>query len=806
MALTTESTPPKTERPEPPEEEKALVTDYKKRIEAARKLVEKRFEQYDTNRKYVRGEVHDDGQAGLVRTNLILSTLATLLPQIYAKDPDISVSPSEAVDPSEYMKVRQFGKTAEIVLQRKLVREAKLKRRIKAQVRAAMTCEVGWLKVTYQKDIQTDPVIVNRIEDIQENLQRLEAANRSVDEAEGSEADLERANLELELKALQAKVEIVKETGFAIDKLLTESVLILDPTVRDFDDYERAAAIAQEIWFDEDTFEAQFGYSPGTKATRFRSQVPGRDANADQQQGGKDSEQGTCFYRVFEIWDKRRSTVLTWCEGEEGWCRPPFNPQRRPRRWYPFYALQFNTIDGQFYGVSDVQLLIELQDEYNTTRTNYAEHRRLSLPIRVVRQGGSLTPDDVTKIQGARSMEVVVVSGAPGTPLQDELAVLEHPPIDPAVYDTMPIRADIEEISGAGDSVRGSVLKAKTATEAEIMKEGLMSRTAERQDTIEDVITVMAEDALQVALQELSPGEVIEIAGPQAQWPAMSREQILDQVTLQVRAGSTGKPNKQRERESWTQLVPVVENSMQRVAEFEAMGRADLAEAQRQLVRETFRIFDERIDVDAFLGPAGQGNPNGQMAAQFEQAVMQLQQAMMENETLTAQVQELQMQLETVGQQAQEAGMKVQSRDAEINAKREIADADRTHQVTLEDKKFENQRALAKESFDREQAAKAAERAHAERIAQIESAKQISLKRLEVAGVAEPGEETKEEKSGAMVAQALQQIGQMMAAAMQQVAQSNERLAEVMAAPRVPVYNSQGRITEARPVLNKSVQ
>jgi hypothetical protein len=45
--------------------------------------------------------------------------------------------------------------------------------------------------------------------------------------------------------------------------------------------------------------------------------------------------------------------------------------------------------------MSDVQLLIAPQDEYNTTRTNFAERRRQHLPVRVVRMDGNLLPQDV---------------------------------------------------------------------------------------------------------------------------------------------------------------------------------------------------------------------------------------------------------------------------------------------------------------------------------------------------------------------------------------------------------------------------
>jgi len=49
------------------------------------KANEKRFQRYLTNRSYYAGSMHSDGAPGLVRTNIIFSTIATILPRVYAR-------------------------------------------------------------------------------------------------------------------------------------------------------------------------------------------------------------------------------------------------------------------------------------------------------------------------------------------------------------------------------------------------------------------------------------------------------------------------------------------------------------------------------------------------------------------------------------------------------------------------------------------------------------------------------------------------------------------------------------------------
>ncbi|MBF9685014.1 hypothetical protein, partial [Streptococcus pseudopneumoniae] len=85
----------------------------------------------------------------------------------------------------------------------------------------------------------------------------------------------------------------------------------------------------------------------------------------------------------------------------------------------------------------------------------------------------------------------------------------------------------IDQIIGGGDASRGAVLKAKTATEAEILAQGLRGRSAERQDINEDLLAEVGESALQICLRKLTLQEVQVIAGPEAVWPELTAEEVL---------------------------------------------------------------------------------------------------------------------------------------------------------------------------------------------------------------------------------------------------------------------------------------
>ena len=139
-----------TEKSEMSDQQKALCRQLSKRLERALKQQkdDKKEEKYKRYRKYVRGDVGGDDDPGLVRTNIIHSNFAAIIPQVYAKNPEIAVSPSEAAgDQAPW--VPGFCKTLQATLNRVFIKDAKLKKRAKSSIRSAMTTSIGWVKVLW---------------------------------------------------------------------------------------------------------------------------------------------------------------------------------------------------------------------------------------------------------------------------------------------------------------------------------------------------------------------------------------------------------------------------------------------------------------------------------------------------------------------------------------------------------------------------------------------------------------------------------------------------------------------------------
>jgi hypothetical protein len=185
------------------------------------------------------------------------------------------------------------------------------------------------------------------------------------------------------------------------------------------------------------------------------------------------------------------------------------------------------------------------------------------------------------------------------------------------VYDTSAVRYDWEQVTGLQDAARSSVVKPKTATEASIMQQSLSGRVSEFRDQVEDWLQELSQYAAQVLLQELSTAQVERIMGPHQtkvqnvngiqmevpekayDWPELTRDQVFEMIEMRIRAGTTGAPDKLEQQESWTKVLPLVEGLIGKIMQAQAQGQD--VEPLRNLMRETIKRFDERLDVEQFM-------------------------------------------------------------------------------------------------------------------------------------------------------------------------------------------------------------
>ncbi|MFA1686555.1 hypothetical protein ACDY99_23985 [Achromobacter dolens] len=646
--LLTASETPEPGLPTPPDD--PLAKKWAGRAARGRKHWEKLRKRIEHNRKKVAGFCWDkdpDTQEFVdPRANLIFATAQATLPNIYARNPDVSVTGTW-----RNKDVRLFCETLETVLSKQM-RMAKLKSRMKMSVLAAMTEYFGIVKMTYQRDIERDPLVMQRINDAQDNLVQLDNLIQQAEDPQSrGDAELKKRELEEQLRGLEAKSEVIRSEGLVLDRVLPEN-LIIDDGVVEFDDYPNADWMIQEVPMARGRAQGLYkvnlskakAYKPiarqmGEGKGGRGADGGGRLMSGDMQQAG-DDEEVIC---ILEIWDRTSQLVYTMADGCNFFCREPYPVDKAGQRWFPFFILPYAVLPGQFVAPCLVDLTEKLQNEYNDTRDKFAAHRELNQPGWIAAADANMKT--LKRHTDAMLGEVVLID-PDGKPLNQVIQPKQSIPVNPADYDTGPIRVDWEQVTGLQDAARSTVVQPKTATEASIMQQSLSGRTAEFRDKLEDLLQEMDECAAQILLQELSPAQVERYTGqhkmgvepdpmnpgamiqvieePAYDWPQLSRDQIFDMVEINIVAGTTGAPDKTQAQETWAKIFPMVQQLLVQIMQISAQG-GDYSPL-KALLRETLHRFDDRIDVDQFLPTpapvAAPAAPSAVPAAQAPQGAM----------------------------------------------------------------------------------------------------------------------------------------------------------------------------------------
>ena len=592
---------------EAPQEPDKLAQKWQKRIDAAKKHWKWFYDRCRYNRRltanFNKEKKADDPDFMPYRINLIESTIRGIMPNLYARNPEISIRCRRRADEAN-AKTTKFCDTLQEVLNAYLER-ADLKARGKGVVRAALTNSYGVLKVCFQRDLDTDPIIRARLQDAQDNLARIDGlASELADEDTKGHDQLEAKRMELmeTIKGYQNDPEPQTISGLVIDRVPTDQ-LIIDPTINDFSDYPMADWMCQCVPMSREYVEDMYKIKVDGAAVYTESEGDAVDRRTVMSSSAdSDNVKPEDQVLVFEIWDRRSQRVYWMCDGCPYFLREPDSPQKVGSRWFPFFLLPFDQVVDEFVAPSLVDLMEGLQEEHNKTRDTQMMHKDFCKPGYIA--GADVDEKSITRFAQAELGEITILKNTEGQDLRSLIQPKQYPPIDQALYDTSAIRQDIEQVTGMQDAMRSNVVKPKTATEAQIMQQGLSGRVAAFRDAVE------------YFLQELDENDVADVMGraPQAfdpltmqpvpteqpyEWFRLSASQLSRLIRLKIEAGSTGAPNKLQEQENWGKVVPTIMQAVQMLYQLGSQGLD--TRPFETIVTETCRRFDERIDPKAFI-------------------------------------------------------------------------------------------------------------------------------------------------------------------------------------------------------------
>ena len=432
------------------------------------------------------------------------------------------------------------------------------KKQMKQLVRRVGVCGVGYLELGYQRIMEQNPDVTSQIADMSQQIASAERIMRDLLDGELADDAPEVEELRITMRALQEQEEtILREGPLFLFPRSTE--IIFDPMCRDIDGFIGARWIATEFSLWPDKVKEIYKVDIGLRYTPYqndkRDYVLNSDASAQEgERSGKE------MARLWRVQDKQTGAVFTICDGYPDFLKEPQAPAVKLERFFTVFPLTFNDTESEKSVIpfSDVYYMLHMQDELNRARQGLREHKKANRPA-YVSVKGRLEEEDKSALSERPPNAIIELSSlAPKEKVEDLLQPVRPVGIDPNVYEVNGVFDDVLRVVGAQEANFGPVRGKNTATESAIAESSRNDVSSSNVDDLDEFLSEVVEATGQLMLLEIDAETAAKIAGPGSVWPQLTREEIVKSVYLNIKAGSSGKPNVAAELANFERGMPFV--------------------------------------------------------------------------------------------------------------------------------------------------------------------------------------------------------------------------------------------------------
>jgi hypothetical protein len=595
------------EAPQPKPARAALVKRWLTDIAAARKHWEPDFKRMRRNMEFANGKQWPGQKEEDDRfmVNLVQRVLKSTVASLYAKNPTvvmkrrkkldftiwdgkpetvmqaqqaiaaIGMDPAMQADPNAMALVQQsqalladvqqgverrqmldkIGKTLVVCTEYYLDEsEPGFKLQMKQMMRRARTTGVGYVKLDFQREMNLSETQAKSLNEQAEKLATIGRLSADLQDGEIDPYAAEAEELRLAIAALQSEPEkIVREGlvfGFPHSTRLIPSI-----STEKLMGWVGSEWVAEEILLTPDRVKEIYNVDLGKSFTAYRT-VESSPMGGETRRIADRSAGLAC---VWHVYDKTTGMQLVVCEGHPDFLREPGSPDVFIEQFFPFFAVTFNDMEdeGKLFPKSDVELLTHVQKEYNRSKESLRQHRVANRPL-YLSPNGAIEDEEVKSLTNYPAHAVIKVNGLEkGRAATDLLAPVQKIGIDPNLYETASLFDDMQRVTGNAEANLGGT-GSGTATESSIAETSRQGSIGLDSDDLDEMLTALFRACGAVLLTELDEATVKEIAGPGAVWPTLSRAEVAKEIWLEVKAGSSGRPNQAREAATFERIAPLL--------------------------------------------------------------------------------------------------------------------------------------------------------------------------------------------------------------------------------------------------------
>jgi hypothetical protein len=465
---------------------------------------------------------------------------------------------------SQHAMLDKLGRTLELLYKYNIDEQVHpFKSMMKLVVRRTVTCGVGYVKLGFERVMEQRPDMESGIADASERLATLERLSADLSDDMVDVNDKEAEQLRLLIEDMSRQSEFVAREGLTFDYPVSTNI-IPDPKTIELRHFLGADWVAEEFLLTPHEVQEIYNVDVGESFTAYhRDDVRGSDPwmmnSQSWDQSSKATEKECDFCRVWQIYCRKDGLVYEVCDGYKDFLREPASPEIYNERFYPWYTLIFNecTHEKEIFPPSDVRLMMDMQREYNRCREGLKEQRIAARPFTGV-VAGAIEEGDLKKLADREANAIIELNALqPNQDIKNLLQAYSGPGIDQNLYEVNPVYEDVLRTTGIQEANLGGTSDA-TATQSQIAEGSRMTTMGSNIDDLNDMLTLLARNGGQILLSEVSKPTVEKIVGVGCVWPEMSRQDIAQEVLLEIEAGSMGRPNAAQEVATAQRIYPLL--------------------------------------------------------------------------------------------------------------------------------------------------------------------------------------------------------------------------------------------------------
>ena len=258
------------------------------------------------------------------------------------------------------------------------------------------------------------------------------------------------------------------------------------------------------------------------------------------------------YVEIHEIRDFKRKEIKAFVPGYEEWIRPPEEDQLQVEG-LPFADFTFNEDTEYYWGPSDVQIIEPQQLEVNEARTQAMYHRRIAL-IKFLYEKDAISPDEVAKMLSEVVGPGIEVKGDPSR----AVAILQpHIPPDITAWTDI-VRSDVRELLGHSKQSMGEAPQGRrTKFEMQMVHGGREISMDERRDIVGDSLKKLVRKMNQIIFSRWDTEKVAQVVGYDGAryWVAYNAKAIRGEYTLKVDVESMTPNTKAMKKQEILQII-----------------------------------------------------------------------------------------------------------------------------------------------------------------------------------------------------------------------------------------------------------